>query len=214
MGDSPESVELLSSAHIYPHLFYPTPLHYTRLTTIYSRWGLYANYQKYVQRLNNFFSSSKSKTLISCYSLAIPGGKNYPFFAAKLTPTPNLQTIPSVLLKLKVGMPIRLTKDIGRLVNLPKGSRLVISSIEDESIGAELISPTRPQSDIAIPRVLVHCYNPNFPLLSFVRYQFPIQPCYASLSPWAAIDGLRFCSIFKGSQQSVWFNSNHSHSHS
>ncbi|KAI9621330.1 hypothetical protein H4Q26_015829 [Puccinia striiformis f. sp. tritici PST-130] len=168
--------EVCSAAHIYPQVTKPLSGHYSRLIPMFAE---------------------RVRELVTCEALPVPGGDKYPFFAAKLTPTASLITFPSVRLQLKVGMPIRLTKDIEQDGGLPKGSRLVITFIMENFIEAESISTNRYRSLFSIPQSVLHCRNPDLPMHSFVRYQYPIEPCYASPLKWVSSDNLKYRCVFK-----------------
>ncbi|KAI7946337.1 hypothetical protein MJO29_010864 [Puccinia striiformis f. sp. tritici] len=197
---SPQLNAKLTCSNIYPHLFDSPQKQIYWVQKHFSQRALYAKNKFDVDRLNEFFANSKNSQLLACESQPIPGGDKYAFYRAKVTSTALLETFPCTVLKLKVGMPIRLTKDIARDVGLPKGTRLVISAISEDSIDAEWISPSRYRSSFSIPRLIIHCQDPQFPKYSFVRSQFPIEPCYASLLKWAPIDAVTHPCVFQASQ--------------
>ncbi|KAI9603022.1 hypothetical protein H4Q26_002332 [Puccinia striiformis f. sp. tritici PST-130] len=168
--------EVCSAAHIYPQVTKPLSGHYSRLIPMFAERGLYAKDPRDVERLNEFFGRSKFGELVTCEALPVPGGDK---------------------LQLKVGMPIRLTKDIEQDGGLPKGSRLVITFIMENFIEAESISTNQYRSLFSIPRSVLHCRNPDLPMHSFVRYQYPIEPCYASPLKWVSSENLKYRCVFK-----------------
>ncbi|OAV87297.1 hypothetical protein PTTG_29490 [Puccinia triticina 1-1 BBBD Race 1] len=90
------------------------------------------------------------------------------------------------LIKLKVGMPIILTKDCTHsqageaMVAMKKGSRLVVVAVKESMITAKMITPGRVGMELKIGRTMLYCDDVNNQDYAYLKHQFPVVLGYAN----------------------------------
>jgi hypothetical protein len=90
---------------------------------------------------------------------------------SKLTPS----GFPPHELRLKVGAPIMLLRNLNVKQGLTNGTRLIVITLNDNCIVAKRISNSKTKSDIVIiPRIKFICSDPGLPF-QFSRIQFPVR---------------------------------------
>lgn len=83
--------------------------------------------------------------------------------------------LPNHCLRLKVGVPVILLKDISGLCN---GTRLQITRLGGFVLGARILSGARVGEEIIIPRIPAYPTDENFPI-KMQRKQFPFAVSFA-----------------------------------
>ena len=87
--------------------------------------------------------------------------------------------IPNHIIRLKVGCPIMLLRNIDQSAELCNGTRLIVTSIGRHVIEAKTIHGKKPGRKVFIPHMILSPSDlTKFPI-RFQRRQFPISVCYA-----------------------------------
>ena len=87
--------------------------------------------------------------------------------------------LPNHLIRLKIGCPIMLLRNIDQSAELCNGTRLMVSGIGKHVIRATMIAGKNSGQEVYIPRMdLTPSDLTKFPI-RFQRRQFPISVCYA-----------------------------------
>ncbi|KNF01900.1 hypothetical protein PSTG_05017 [Puccinia striiformis f. sp. tritici PST-78] len=91
----------------------------------------------------------------------------------------SIAGLPEHIIKLKVGMPVVVTRNLRIGNGICNGSRLVVTRIGQAYICGRLMSGPTAGESVQIPRVKLHNKASPRAGFSFYRYQFPIAPAYA-----------------------------------
>ncbi|XP_030963743.1 uncharacterized protein LOC115984893 [Quercus lobata] len=86
--------------------------------------------------------------------------------------------LPNHKLKLKLGLPIMLLRNLNQNVDLCNGTRLVITKLGTWVIEAKIITGTNIGAHVFIPRITLSPTESKWPFL-LKRQQFPISVCFA-----------------------------------
>ncbi|GJR43766.1 DNA helicase [Tanacetum coccineum] len=86
--------------------------------------------------------------------------------------------LPPHNLTLKVGSPIMLLRNMNIAGGLCNGTRLIVSQLLPKVIEARIITGTRINQKVFLPRILLTVNDPRRPFI-FRRKQFPVKVCYA-----------------------------------
>ena len=86
--------------------------------------------------------------------------------------------LPPNILKLKIGVPIMMMRNLNLGGGLCNGTRMIVTNLYSKLIEAEIITGTRIGERVYIPRIPLTHKDPNYPFI-FKRKQFPIKVCYA-----------------------------------
>ncbi|GJT07435.1 DNA helicase [Tanacetum coccineum] len=100
-----------------------------------------------------------------------------------LYPVEHLNTLklpgfPPHELKLKVGAPVMLLRNINLAGGLCNGTRMIVTQLMTKLIEVQIITGTRVGEKVFIHRISLNHKDPNLPFI-FKRRQFPIKLCYA-----------------------------------
>ncbi|GJW79427.1 DNA helicase [Tanacetum coccineum] len=90
----------------------------------------------------------------------------------------NFAGIPPHELKLKIGTPIMLLRNINIIGGLCNGTRMIVKQLLPRVIEAQIIKGTRISQKAYIPRIPLTMKDPKLPFV-FKRKQFPVKVCYA-----------------------------------
>jgi hypothetical protein len=86
---------------------------------------------------------------------------------------------PASQLKLKVGMPVILLRNLNLSRGLSNGNRLLVRAVADHVICCRILTGSRVGDDVMIPKIdLKHRANHVYGV-SFSRYRFPVSPAFA-----------------------------------
>jgi ATP-dependent DNA helicase PIF1 len=92
--------------------------------------------------------------------------------------TLNANNFPCHRLRLKVGIPIMLLRNLNQSIGLCNGTRLIITNLGDNVIEAKIITGTHNGETTYIPRINLTTRGSRWPL-TLCRRQFPIKVCYS-----------------------------------
>jgi len=109
----------------------------------------------------------------------------------------NISGLPPHKLRLKIGQPIILLRNINSVSGLCNGTRLVIKKIYSRLIEAVISFGAFSGNTVLIPRMPLIPTDTNLPF-DFMRVQFPIRPAFAITINKAQGQTLDFISIWLG----------------
>ena len=105
------------------------------------------------------------------------------FRMENMTPTEFLNTlkfpgIPDHKLKLKVGLPVMLLRNINQAAGLCNGTRMTITQLGNKYIEAQIITGTHVGEKVYIPRIIMSPSDSKWPFV-VKRRQYPLSVCFA-----------------------------------
>ncbi|KAI7966826.1 hypothetical protein MJO29_000103 [Puccinia striiformis f. sp. tritici] len=192
--------KMTSVGLIYAGLSSVPSTSFSSLCVLFSNSTIYTRDFDNVIKLNNFFFPLLPSSPVICHSVRIPASSPYATIAAAPCPQKSLHKFPSVILELKVGMPIRLIQSISTNYEVDQGARLLIIEIGSQEILACLLLQDRFGKVLRIPRVITSCRDPMNPNFTYIRQQFPVEPGFASLLRYQIDDSVGVYAIFKSHQ--------------
>lgn len=86
--------------------------------------------------------------------------------------------IPNHELKLKVGLPIMLLRNINQAAGLCNGTRMTITQLGQKYIEAQIITGTNVGDKVYIPRIIMSPNESKWPFI-LKRRQYPVSVCFA-----------------------------------
>jgi len=86
--------------------------------------------------------------------------------------------VPNHIIKLKVGAPIMLLKNLDQLEGLCNGTRLIITRLENHVIIARVIIGNKNGNEVYIPQMSMSPSQSPWPF-KLIRRQFPVMLSYA-----------------------------------
>ena len=92
--------------------------------------------------------------------------------------TLNFNGIPPHELKLKLGTPIMLLRNLNQSNGLCNGTRLIITQLTNKIIEGQIINSSNINEKVYIPRIEMTVHESKWPF-TLKRRQFPIKICYA-----------------------------------
>ena len=90
----------------------------------------------------------------------------------------SMSGLPNHKIKLKIGVPIMLMRNLDQATGLCNGSRLIVTRLANHVIGAKLITGNKDGEEIYIPRMSMSPSQSPWPF-KLIRKQFPIMLSYA-----------------------------------
>ncbi|GJW60798.1 DNA helicase [Tanacetum coccineum] len=125
--------------------------------------------------------TTTTRTYLS-YDDAIPhthdGGEIELLYPKEYLNSLSFPGLPPHKLTLKVGSPIMLLRNMNIAGGLCNGTRLIVSQLLPKVIEARIITGTRINQKVFLPRILLTVKDPRTPFI-FRRKQFPVKVCYA-----------------------------------
>ncbi|GJT02293.1 DNA helicase [Tanacetum coccineum] len=125
--------------------------------------------------------TTTTRTYLS-YDEAIPhghdGGEVELLYPKEYLNSLSFTGLPPHKLTLKVGAPIMLLRNINITGGLCNGTRLIVSQLLPKVIEARIITGTKINQKVFIPRIPLTMKDPRTPFI-FKRKQFPVKVCYA-----------------------------------
>ncbi|KAI7949991.1 hypothetical protein MJO28_008812 [Puccinia striiformis f. sp. tritici] len=199
INTSVDPCRLTTVGKIYARLPELERLCHPSLYTLFSESIIYTRDFTETVKLNNFFIHFLKSRLFICHSLRIADSSNPPFIVTSSVER-NLYNIPTLILALKIGMPIRLTKNLSTNYDVAEGARLIIVSIEPDVIHARVLLLDSYGPVVRIIREPLICCDPSNPTLHYSRFQYPIQPAFASMLFRKKYDFVKIVALFKSYQ--------------
>ncbi|CAN7016939.1 unnamed protein product, partial [Brassica rapa subsp. trilocularis] len=86
--------------------------------------------------------------------------------------------LPAHKLRLKVGVPVMLLRNLNQKEGLCNGTRLIVTHLGEKVIKTEMLTSTTKRDPILLPRIILSPPESNHPF-TLKRRQFPIRVCYA-----------------------------------
>uniref|UniRef100_A0A0D2ZWH3 ATP-dependent DNA helicase n=1 Tax=Brassica oleracea var. oleracea TaxID=109376 RepID=A0A0D2ZWH3_BRAOL len=86
--------------------------------------------------------------------------------------------LPAHKLRLKVGVPVMLLRNLNQKEGLCNGTRLIVTHMGEKVIKTELLTATKKTDPILLPRIILSPLESNHSF-TLKRRQFPIRVCYA-----------------------------------
>jgi ATP-dependent DNA helicase PIF1 len=86
--------------------------------------------------------------------------------------------IPNHELKLKVGLPVMLLRNINQYAGLCNGTRMTITQLGKWNIEAQIITGTHMGDKVCIPRIIMSPSDTKWPF-KLKRRQYPLSVCFA-----------------------------------
>lgn len=86
--------------------------------------------------------------------------------------------IPNHQLKLKVGLPVMLLRNINQTAGLCNGTRMIITRLGEMVSEAQVITGACIGDKVCIPQIIMTQYEPRWPFM-LKRKQFPFSVCFA-----------------------------------
>jgi hypothetical protein len=86
--------------------------------------------------------------------------------------------IPNHQLKLKVGLPVMLLRNINQTAGLCNGTRMIITRLGEKVTEAQIITGACIGDKVCIPQIIMTQYEPRWPFM-LKRKQFPFCVCFA-----------------------------------
>jgi ATP-dependent DNA helicase PIF1 len=116
------------------------------------------------------------------YDEAVPktndGGATELLYPAEYLNTLSFSGMPPHDLKLKIGAPIIMLRNINIGGGLCNGTRMIVTKIYTKLIEAKIITGRRMTEKVFIPRIVLINKDEKLPFV-FKRKQFPVKVCYA-----------------------------------
>ncbi|XP_010480985.1 PREDICTED: ATP-dependent DNA helicase PIF1-like [Camelina sativa] len=122
----------------------------------------------------------EERVYLSSYSIdpADKKNKDNPAYSSDLLNSVRISGVPNHALRLKIGCPVMLLRNIDAHGGLMNGTRLQITQMADHVIQARIITGTRVGKIVLLPRMVLIPSNTRLPF-KMRRRQFPINVAFA-----------------------------------
>ena len=91
----------------------------------------------------------------------------------------TIPKIPNHELKLKVGLPMMLLRNINQAAGLCNGTRMTITQLGNRYIEAQIITGTHVGDKVYIPKIVMSPSDSKWPFV-LKRRQYPLSVCFAT----------------------------------
>ncbi|XP_056695345.1 uncharacterized protein [Spinacia oleracea] len=123
----------------------------------------------------------EEKTYKSCDEVCLSstdGEQQFTAYPTEYLNSLKLSGLPHHELKLKVGMPVMLLRNINPPQGLCNGTRLIITHLGKFVIEGRIITGSKQGNKYLIPRIVMTSTDTKIPFI-LKRRQYPLKPCYA-----------------------------------
>ena len=121
------------------------------------------------------------KEYLSCDTISKSGGGHVSYellYPVEFLNSLNGNNFPQHIIRLKIGVPIMLLRNLNQTEGLCNGSRLIVTHLGDRVVEARLMTGSHAGHDVLIPRITLTLKCNKYPFI-LERRQFPIKVCYA-----------------------------------
>ena len=118
-------------------------------------------------------------TYLSCDSVCATTTKGMEhMYTKEFLNTLRFPGMPNHELKLKVGLPVMLLRNINQSAGLCNGTRMTITQLGKRCIEAQIITGTHVGDKVYIPRIIMSPNDTKWPF-KLKRRQYPLSVCFA-----------------------------------
>ncbi|XP_071688688.1 uncharacterized protein [Rutidosis leptorrhynchoides] len=107
----------------------------------------------------------------------------------------NFPGVPPHKLKLKVGQPIMLLRNLSPSSGMCNGTHLIITEFQKFVLQARIITGSHVGKSVIIPRIVLTSTQTKWPFV-IQRIQFPVRPCYAMTINKSQGQSLKFVGLY------------------
>ncbi|XP_071727278.1 uncharacterized protein [Rutidosis leptorrhynchoides] len=107
----------------------------------------------------------------------------------------NFLGVPPHKLKLKIGQPVMILRNINPSASLCNGTRLIITEFQKFFLHARISTGSHIGAMVIIPRIVLTSTESKWPFV-MQRIQFPVRPCYAMTINKSQGQTLQFVGIY------------------
>ncbi|XP_071694538.1 uncharacterized protein [Rutidosis leptorrhynchoides] len=107
----------------------------------------------------------------------------------------NFSGVPPHKLKLKIGQPVMLLRNLCPSAGMCNGTRLIITDFQKFVLQARIITGSHIGKTVIIPRIFLTSTQTKWPFV-MQRIQFPVRPCYAMTINKSQGQSLKFVGLY------------------
>jgi len=147
---------------------------------------------------NIITNTGEEKEYLSCDSVGetkSASNDNYNTITSKFLNSLFTSSLSNHRIKLKIGAPIMLLRNLDQAKGLCNKSKSIITRLASHVIGAKMITGNKDDQDIYIPRMSMSPSQSTWPF-KLIRKQFPIMLSYAMTINKSKGQSLRFIGLY------------------